>query len=54
MIDPLGNPIFSVTGPQITKDKFSHVKAFPGQGTIDDEVRESGSTLIVIIIILKC
>ena len=28
--------------------------AFPGQAIIDDEVRESGSTLIAIIIILKC
>ena len=54
MIDPLRNPIFTITGPQITKDRFSHVMAFPGQATIDDEVRESGSTLIVVIIILKC
>ena len=61
MVDPLQNPIFTVTGPQIKqdildlwKDRFSHVMAFPGQATIDDEVRESGSTLITVIIILKC
>ena len=36
------NPM--VTRPQITKDKFSHVMAFPGQAS-----RESGSTLIAII-----
>ena len=47
MIDPLHrNPT------QITKDRVSHVMAFPGQATIDDEVRESGSTLIARIIIL--
>ena len=49
MIDPLRNSNFTVTGPQITKDRFSYVMAFPGQVTID----ESGSTLIAIIIILK-
>ena len=41
MIVPLRNPIFTVTEPQITKDRFS-----PWSKTIDDEVRESGSTLI--------
>ena len=45
MIDPLRNPIFTVTETQITKDRLA---------TIDDEVRESGSTLIAIIIILEC
>ena len=41
-------------GPQITKDRLSHVMAFYGQATVDDKVRESGSTLIAIIIILEC
>ena len=36
------------------KDMFSQVIAFPGQATIDDEERESDSTLIAVIIILKC
>ena len=40
-----------VSQPQITKDRFSHVMAFHGQATEDDKVRESGSTLIAIIII---
>ena len=50
----LQNHGLTVTRPEITKDRFSHVMAFPGQATVDDEVRESGSTLIAIIINLKC
>ena len=47
------HPTLFLAVNQITKDRFSHVMAFPWSSD-DDKVRESGSTLIAIIIILEC
>ena len=52
MIDPLRNPIFTLCNQASNNERqvFSYINDF----SVDDEVRESGSTLIAIIIILEC